>query len=70
MLPIIYDILKTHKLLSNNFQDLSFLPIVSSIATYNYNLAKFLSEVLDPVIQMNTVLKTHSFLLRNTSGKC
>ena len=46
----IYGLPKTHKLLSNDFQDLSFRPIVSSIATYNYNLAKFLSELLDPVI--------------------
>ena len=47
----IYGIPKTHKLLSNDFQDLSFRPIVSSIATYNYNLAKCLSELLDPVIR-------------------
>ena len=46
----IYGLPKTHKLLSNDFQDLSFRPIVSSIATYNFNLAKFLSELLDPVI--------------------
>ena len=38
----IYGLPKTHKLLSNDFQDLSFRPIVSTIATYNYNLAKFL----------------------------
>ena len=46
----IYGLPKTHKLLSNDFEDLSFHPIVYSIATYNYNLAKFLSELLDPVI--------------------
>ena len=36
---------KTCKLLSNDFQDLSFHPIVSSIAAYNYKLAKFFSEL-------------------------
>ena len=47
---IIYSLPKTHKLLSNNFEDLSCRPIVSPIATYSYNLAKFLSELLDIVI--------------------
>ena len=47
----IYGLPKTHKLLSNDFQHLSFHPIVTSIATNNYNLAKFLSELLDPVIR-------------------
>ena len=46
----IYGLRKTHKRLPNNFQDLSFCPIASSTASYNYNLAKFLSELLDPVI--------------------
>ena len=46
----IYGLPKTHKLLSKDFQDLSFRPTASSIATYIYNLAKFLSELLDPVI--------------------
>ena len=36
--------------MKNDFQNLPFRPIVSSIATYNCNLAKFLSELLDPVI--------------------
>ena len=38
---------KTHKPLSKRFQDLSFRP-VSSIATENYNLLKFLLELLNP----------------------
>ena len=46
----IYGLPKAHNLLSNNFQGLSFRPIVSSIASYNYNLTKFLSELLDSVI--------------------
>ena len=46
----IYGLRKTHKCLSNNFQDLSFRPVAYSIASYNYNLAKFLSVLLDPVI--------------------
>ena len=29
---------------------LTFRPIVSSIGTYNYNLAKFLTDMLDPVV--------------------
>ena len=28
----------------------SLRPIISSIGTYNYNLAKFLSKLIDPVI--------------------
>ena len=46
----IYGLPKTRKLLSNDFQDLPFRSVVSSFATYNYDLAKFLSELLDPVI--------------------
>ena len=45
----ICDFSKTRKMLfdSDNF----FLgPIISSIGTYYYNLAKFLSELLDPFI--------------------
>ena len=38
------------KFLSNYFQDHSFIPIISSIATYNYNLAKLLSEFINPAI--------------------
>ena len=30
--------------------DFSLQPIISSIGTYRYNLAKFLTELLDPVI--------------------
>ena len=30
--------------------DFSLRPIISSIDTYNYNLAKFLTELLDPAI--------------------
>ena len=39
----------THKLKSPT-DTLTFRSIVSSIGTYNYNLAKFLTDVLDPVI--------------------
>ena len=34
-------------LLSNDFQDLSFCPIVSSIAIYNHNPDQFLSELFN-----------------------
>ena len=46
----IYGLPKTHEILWNDFHEVSFLPISSSIATYNYNLAKFCSELLDSVI--------------------
>ena len=45
----IYGTPKTHKLKSST-DILTFRPIVSSIGTYNYNLAKFLTDMLDPVI--------------------
>ena len=40
---------KTHKL-NPPSDKLTFRPIVSSIGAYNYNLAKFLTDMLDPVI--------------------
>ena len=47
-LATIYGLPKTHNIFnSDNF---SLWPIISSIGTYKYNLAKFLTEVLDPVI--------------------
>ena len=45
----IYGLPKTHKMLFDS-DDFSLRPIISSIGTYNYNLAKFLNELLDPVI--------------------
>ena len=44
-----YGLPKTHKMLFDS-DDFSLRPIISSIGTYNYNLAKFLTELLDPVI--------------------
>ena len=46
----IYEKPKIHKLKHNNINELSLRPIISSIGTYNYNLAKFLSSLLKPVI--------------------
>ena len=46
----IYGLPKTQKVLPNDFPDISLCSIVSFIATYNYNLAKFISELLNPVI--------------------
>ena len=46
----IYGTPKIHKLKHNNINELSLRPIISSIGTYNYNLAKFLSSLLEPVI--------------------
>ena len=45
----IYGTPKTHKLRSPT-DTLTFCPTVSSIGSYNYNLAKFLTDMLDPVI--------------------
>ena len=45
----IYGLPKTHKILLDS-DDFSLRPIISSIGTYNYNLAKFLTEFLDSVI--------------------
>ena len=45
----IYSTPKTHKLNSPT-DTLTFRPIFSYIGTYNYNLAKFLTDMLDPVI--------------------
>ena len=45
----IYGTPMTHKL-SSPTDTLTFHPIVSSIGTYNYQLAKFLTDMLDPVI--------------------
>ena len=44
-----YGLPKTHKMLFDS-DDFSLRPIISSIGTYNSNLAKFLTELLDPVI--------------------
>ena len=45
----IYSTPNTHKLKSPT-DTLTFHPIVSSIGTYDYNLGKFLTDMLDPVI--------------------
>ena len=45
----IYGLPKTRKMLFDS-EDSSLRPIISSIGTYNYDLAKFLTELLDPVI--------------------
>ena len=46
----IYGTPKFLKLKHNNINELSLRPIISSIGTYNYNLAKFLSSLLEPLI--------------------
>jgi len=52
----IYGLPKTHKLKSPS-DSLSFRPIVSSLNTYNYPLAKFLTNLLSPVINQNHCCK-------------
>ena len=51
-----YGLPKTHKMLFDS-DDFSLRPIISSIGTYNYNLAKFLTELLDPVISKEHCVK-------------
>ena len=46
----VYGTPKIRKLKYNNSNSLSLRPIISSIGTYNYNLPKFLSPLLKPVI--------------------
>ena len=68
-LATIYGVPKNHKLLSNDFQDISFRPIASSIANCNYNLARFLSEFLNPVIPNEHFAKTHFlFFVKKYNG--
>ena len=45
----IYGLSKTHTMLFDSDES-SLRPIISSIGTYNYNLVKFIAELLDPVI--------------------
>ena len=46
----VYGTPKTNKLKSP-IDTLTFPPIVSSLGTYNYNLANFFTDMLDPVIR-------------------
>ena len=48
-LATIYRLPKTNKMLFDS-DDFSLRPIIFSICTYNYNLAKFLTDLPDPVI--------------------
>ena len=52
----IYDLPKIHKL-NINIDNLSLRPIISSIGTYNYNLSKFLTNLLAPVIPTTNCTK-------------
>ena len=45
----IYGLPKTHKMLIDS-DVFSLRPTISSIGTYNYDLAKFITELFDPVI--------------------
>ena len=65
----IYGLPKTHKMLLDS-DDFSLRPIISSIGTYNYNLAKFLTEFLDSVISKKHCAKhSFSFCEVNERGK-
>ena len=52
----IYGLPKIHKL-NINKDNLSLRPIISSIGTYNYNLSKFLTNLLAPVIPTTNCTK-------------
>ena len=52
----IYGLPKINKL-HNNKDNLSLRPIISSIGTYNYNLSKFLTNLLVPVIPTTNCTK-------------
>ena len=52
----IYGLPKINKMLSD-CNDFSLRPIIPSIGTNNYNLAKFLTELLDPVIPKDNFAK-------------
>ena len=52
----IYGLLKIHKV-NINSDNLSLRPIISSIGTYNYNLSKFLTNLLAPVIPTTNCTK-------------
>ena len=64
----IYSTPKTCKLKSPT-DTLTLCPIVSSIDTYNYNLAKFLTDMLDPVIPTEYCAKDSFILQRDTRAK-
>ena len=66
----IYGLPKIHKMLFDS-NDFSLRPIISSIGTYSYNLAKFLNELLDPVILKEHCTKdsfSFSEEIQQTSG--
>ena len=68
----IYSLPKIHKL-NINKDNLSLRPIISSIGTYNYNLSKFLTNLLAPVIATTNCTKdSFTFceeIKRNKKGK-
>ena len=51
---VLYDLPKVHK------QDCPFRPIVSSMNTYNYNLASYIVNILQPISTNQSTIK-HSF---------
>ena len=58
----LYGLPKLHKI-SSSSQVPPFRPVVSSIGTYNYQLAKYLSDMLTPLLPMNNCAQdTFTFL--------
>ena len=65
----LYDNPKTHKLKSES-DKLTFRPIVSSIGSHHYMLAKFLTSMLAPVIPEDHSTKGLIFIVQgNKKGK-
>ena len=53
----------------NNINDLSLHPIILSIGTYSYNLAKFLSSLLEAVVSTTHCTKDYLASVRKSKGK-
>ena len=64
----IYETARIHKLICNNNNDLSFCSITCSICAYNYNLAKFLSRFLEPVVSTTNYTKDPFGFCEETSA--
>ena len=64
----IYGTAKTHKFLSSDSFP-TIRPIVSSIGTFNYNLARFLCDLLSPLVPNDYYCKdTFSFVSQIKNG--
>ena len=59
----LYGLPKMHKFVTNNASDIPFRPILSALGTASYNTAKYLDEILQPLIPTDYSCKdTFAFL--------